>query len=257
MSSADQSEQVSNPTSSDDLEGLRQERDYFKSLVEASLDGIVVMDEMGLIVSLNSAAEKLLGHKAADVIGEDLGEMIIPEDLREGHNRGMAHYRKTKEGPVLGRRIEVEAMHANGTCFPIELTVIPNSGPDGDVFVGYIRDITDRKETEHSLKEAKERAEVATDAKSGFLAVMSHEIRTPLNGVLGLLGLLKDTELDEHQLRYVETAAESGEALLTIISDILDFTKMEAGRVDLDHVACDIPSRCGPRGGAFPANGSG
>jgi CheY-like chemotaxis protein/nitrogen-specific signal transduction histidine kinase len=105
--------------------------------------------------------------------------------------------------------------------------------------IGTVQDMTDRRRVEHELRVAKQTAEQASRAKTAFLAMMSHEIRTPLNGVLGTLGLLKDTRLDPDQHSLLETALESSEALLTILNDILDFSKMEAGRLDLEPAPFD------------------
>lgn len=210
-----------------------------EEIFQISKDAIIVADTDGNVVAFNPAAEDMFGHRAGDVIGKDMAPLIIPERMRRAHNKGMSTYLKTGAGPVLGQRIEVPAIRADGIEFPAELTVQSSETPEGEVFIAFMRDISDRKQAEDELMRARDLAEVAAEAKSGFLAVMSHEIRTPLNGVLGVLSLLQDTSLDDRQLSYIRTARDSGEALLTIISDILDFTKMEAGKLDFDEIAFD------------------
>jgi signal transduction histidine kinase len=127
------------------------------------------------------------------------------------------------------------------TAMPDGRTLLITHRPmSGDRWVGTSIDMTDELVRQQELKDANKEAEAASRAKSQFLANMSHEIRTPLNAVLGFASLLKDTDLDERQTDYVETVAESGESLLSILNDVLDVSKIEAGALDLDETEVNI-----------------
>ena len=206
----------------------------YEDVVTSALDAIIVINEQGNIVEFNPAAEEIFGFRRDEIVGREMAEMIVPDQHREGHRAGMKHYLATGEGPVLNQRIEIDAITAENKSIMIELAIKESAGPEGRLFFGYVRDITDKKAAETALVEAKERAEVANRAKASFLAMMSHEIRTPLNGVLGVLTLLSDNVTKAENVKLIKTARRSGKALLAIINDILDFSKLEAGRLDLE-----------------------
>jgi PAS domain S-box-containing protein len=188
------------------------------AILQSALDCIITMDLEGQIIEFNPAAEKTFGHRREDVIGKELGAVIVPPALREMHRRGLHKYRETGEGPVLGQRIEIPALHADGHEFMAELAITPIKTANATVFTAYLRDISERRKTAEDLRIAKEAAETASQAKSDFLANMSHEIRTPMNGVIGVLGLLQDSELNARQRELAKIAQSSADSLLTIIT---------------------------------------
>jgi len=133
------------------------------AMVEAALDAIVSMDHAGRVLEFNPAAERIFGHKRSDVLGRNMAELIIPERLRDQHRQGMQHYLSTGEARVMGRRLETVAIRADGSEFPIELTIARISAKGPPVFTGFIRDLAEKKIAERALKdvEARLRAVVA------------------------------------------------------------------------------------------------
>ncbi len=215
---------------------LRESTERIRATVDTALDCIVVMDQEGKVVEFNPSAEATFGFEREEVIGREMADLIIPDRYGGAHRAGLKKFLETGEGPVLGQHIEIEAKRKDGTELPISLSISVSDEADGPIFVGYMRDTTESRAAEEALKIARDKAEIANSAKSEFLAMMSHEIRTPLNGVLGFLGLLLDTELDNEQSEYVRSGRRSAESLLDVINDILDFSKMEAGRLDFETV---------------------
>lgn len=213
---------------------LKRSEEQLRTTVRSALDAIIVINDHGEVMEFNPAAEQIFGFERDNVVGRMMSEFIIPQRYRNAHETAITHFLNTGEGPLIGQRIEIEALHAKGHEFMIELAIQQAEGPDGPIFLGYARDVTEKKAAEAQILQEKDRAEVANRAKASFLAMMSHEIRTPLNGVLGILGLLGDESDRMEQQRLIRTARVSGKALLTIINDILDFSKLEAGRLDLD-----------------------
>jgi len=353
-------------------QALRKSEAHKDAILDTALDCIIGMDHKGGIMEWNQAAERTFGWKRAAVLGRELASVIIPERFRESHRHGLAHLLATGESPVMDQRLELPALRADGSEFPVELTITSVRAQDEPIFMGYLRDITERERTENALRvsearyqriaanvpgmvyqfvlhpdgsiafpfvsegsrelcglepsriiadpmalietmhpedreefttsvaesartltpwkwagrylhhqthlwrwiegasrpqrepngdilwdgllldithrklaetelrTAKEEAEAATVAKSQFLATMSHEIRTPMNAVIGMTGLLLDAELSPEQREYAQIIQDSGDALLTIINDILDYSKIEAGHLELEQQPFDL-----------------
>jgi signal transduction histidine kinase/CheY-like chemotaxis protein len=175
-------------------------------------------------------------------VGKRLTETIIPPAFRDGHIIGMQRFHQTGAAPVVNQRLELSALDKSGREFPIELTVTsPMRVENGYFFGAFLRDISGRLERDAELRRAKEAAEAATRAKSEFLTNMSHELRTPLNGVLGYAQLLqRDRGMNASQREALEAIARCGSQLLDLINDILDLSKIEAGRLDIEETPTDL-----------------
>jgi len=212
------------------------------TILDTAHDVFIGMDERSEIVIWNAQAEKTFGWTRAEAIGRNLADTIIPHSYREAHLKGMQHFLSTGEAPVVNRRLELKGLHRDGREFPIEITITsPMARGAGYFFGAFLRDITDRMERDEALRRAKDAAEAATRAKSEFLAGMSHELRTPLNGVIGYSQLLqRDRDLTPSQRESLDAISKCGAHLLELINDVLDLSKIEAGRVDVEQSATDL-----------------
>ena len=128
-----------------------------RAILEAALDCIITIDHAGTVREWNPAAERTFGYSRDEAIGREMAAMIIPPGTRDAHRRGIAHYLATGDGPVLGRRIEVEAMRADGSTFPVELAINHVDLPGPPIFMAYVREISDRVDAERQLRDAEER----------------------------------------------------------------------------------------------------
>jgi PAS domain S-box-containing protein len=211
-------------------------------IVDTAHDVFIGIDSTGRIVTWNAQAERTFGWARAEVLGRKLEEIIIPIAFRDAHVNGMRRFHETGEAPVVNQRLELTAIHRSGREFPVELTVTsPMRVEDGFFFGAFLRDISDRRERDDELRRAKDSAEAATRAKSEFLANMSHELRTPLNGVIGYAQLLqRDRTLNTGQREALEAISQCGSQLLDLINDVLDLSKIEAGRLEIEEAATDL-----------------
>jgi two-component system sensor histidine kinase/response regulator len=227
-------------------EELRASEERQRLILDNAHDAFVAMSADGLIAEWNRQAEITFGWPRAEAVGRVLSETIIPPQFREGHSRGLAHFLATGEGPLLNRVIDVPALRRDGSEFPAEISIAPVRLGEQYLFAAFIRDVTERKRADEELRRAKEAAEAANRAKDEFLALVSHEIRTPMNAILGMTDLALDTLLTEDQRHYLTTVESAADALLGIINDILDFAKIEAGRLELEPAEFSLSSVLGP-----------
>ncbi|WP_342077561.1 ATP-binding protein [Yoonia sp. SS1-5] len=204
------------------------------TVIQTSLDGVIVADEDGHILAFNTAAEAIFGHMAEDVLGKSLGPLIVPDHMLDAHDAGMARMRAGGEKRVVGKgRVQLEAKHSDGSVFPVELAIQTAETKEGTIFVAFLRDISASVQAEAELISTRDRALAADRLKTEFLATMSHEIRTPLNGLLGNLTLLQDTKLNPSQLRYTRNMETSGDLLLQHVTDVLNLSRYDVGHVEL------------------------
>jgi PAS domain S-box-containing protein len=218
-------------------EELQQTEQFFRSVLELAPDGLLVADEAGVIRLANAKCEELFGYPRAELVGQPV-EMLVPDDVKPRHPGLRRGFHGSPAPRAMGSGLELRAQRKDGSLFPVEigLSPLPAKPGEGAQVAVSVRDVTERKQQENALREAKGRAEEATEMKSMFLANMSHEIRTPMNAIIGLSHLALKTELTPKQRDYVAKIHNAGTSLLTVINDILDFSKIEAGRLDIETV---------------------
>jgi PAS domain S-box-containing protein len=208
---------------------IARQKQYFESLVGISPVAVIEMDADERVTGWNPAAAALFGYEAEEALGRPIDELVFGGDVvDEGREI-------TREALASGRSQRItRRKRKDGTPVDVELMLVPLAVEGERVgFLGVYHDITE-------LQQAREEAEAATQAKSAFLATMSHEIRTPMNAVIGMTGLLLATELTPEQHEFAEIVRASGDALLHVIDDILDYSKIEAGKLELEHAPFDL-----------------
>jgi PAS domain S-box-containing protein len=223
-----------------ELQRVRLEHEYVLSAVG---DGVHWIGLDGLIKFENPAGTKMLGYETAELVGKH-GHEVMHHSRVDGSPFPVEEcsiFATLQDGKE--RHVQDEVFwRKNGTSFAVEYTCTPTHDVNGHAngCVVTFTDITERKKFEAALQEARTAAETANRAKSEFLANMSHEIRTPLNGIIGMTDLMCGTDLTSEQKDFLDTIHASGENLLTIVNDVLDFSKIEFGKLELDYHAFNL-----------------
>ncbi|AFY99737.1 PAS domain S-box protein [Calothrix sp. PCC 6303] len=222
---------------------LQQSESQFRAIFERSSIGIGLVDIKAKVVDVNPVLCKIIGYSREEVCGRRFTDFI------DQHGDDFKAYRQLLAGTQDSFELERGFLRQDQRSVWIHVSVSLITGIDQEpqYFLAIVEDITERKETDLKLKETRDVAEAGSRAKSEFLATMSHELRTPLNAIMGLSQLLQQEmlgELNEKQREYVTCIYSSGEHLLALINDILDLSKVEAGKEELSLVKLHIPDLC-------------
>jgi PAS domain S-box-containing protein len=207
-----------------------------RTVLESALDCVISIDNGGCITEFNPAAERTFAYRRDEVIGKDMSTLLLPLPLASQHLEAMQAYQEGRADAILNHRRTVTARRANGAEFPAEVVVIASRVSGRPEFTVWLRDTTETWQATDAMLKARVAAEDANRAKSDFLANMSHEIRTPLNAIIGITELMMDTELGREQRDYLNLVRSSSDALLSIINELLDYSKIEAGHLEFEHI---------------------
>jgi len=214
-------------------QALLDSEERTRAILRTANDAFVGVDTGGRIVEWNERAEAAFLWPREEALGRILADTIVPERYRERHREGFASFLETGTARVLNQRLELTALRRDGSEFPVELTIWSTGDAKQRVFNAFIRDITEQKRSAAIAAQAREEAERANRAKSEFLSRMSHELRTPLNAVLGFAQLLTSEPLAGEARDNVQQILKGGQHLLDLINEVLDISRIEAGRLSL------------------------
>jgi PAS domain S-box-containing protein len=216
---------------------LRDQQFYTRSLIESNIDALMTTDPAGIITDVNKQMEALTGSTRDELIGAPFKSYFTDPERAEAAIKLVLGEKKLTNYELTAR-----TRAGKETVVSYNATTFYDRDRKLQGVFAAARDVTERKRLDHALEEAKEGAEAANRAKSAFLATMSHEIRTPMNGVLGMLELLSVTKLDADQHATLKVVRESGKSLQRIIDDILDISKIEAGKLEVRPEPASIAS---------------
>jgi PAS domain S-box-containing protein len=229
---------------------LRRSDARHRAILEAALDCIITVDGDGRVIEFNPAAERTFGYRKRDVFGRPLADLIIPPDLRQAYRDGLARHRATGEHTVLGHRFEMQAVRSDGSEFPVELAIAKIPGEGEELYTGYLRDITERKQSENVLRTLNEELEqrvgqrtselqAAADELEAFSYSVSHDLRAPLRSIDGFSqALIEDAGpvLNAETRTHLNRIRNATQRMGQLIDDLLQLSKVSRGEMTREAV---------------------
>jgi PAS domain S-box-containing protein len=215
---------------------LKGSEQRIAKVIQSSPDGIITIDKKGVILSFSASAERIFGYFSDEVIGRNV-KILMPKEIAIEHDYYLEKYILGEPSTIVGDNRTVDARRKDGSVFKMDLRVEAIELGDGEVmFIGTTRDITIQLQMEAEVNKAREDAVAANAAKSAFLANMSHELRTPMNAIIGYSEMLAEDAEDagsDDMLGDLQKITAAGKHLLSLINDVLDLSKIEAGKMEL------------------------
>jgi PAS domain S-box-containing protein len=220
---------------------LEQSKEHLQLLLNASITGVVTFNKNLRVTDFNQAAERIFGWSMQDVIGAHLNLLSAPH-LNATFDPYFKQFAEDQTGLPMGVPFELKATHMSGEVIDTEI-VLHSIPRNGEVRIcASVLDITAKKSWMNQLSVQRDRAEAANKAKSLFFANMSHELRTPMNGIIGMTELALETNIDDEQREYLETVRGCAKQLMVVVNDVLDYSKIEAGKVKIEAVEFSLSS---------------
>jgi PAS domain S-box-containing protein len=201
---------------------------FFRNLLDAAPDAMVVVDAEGRLAIVNTEAEKMFGYSRERMVGESI-EMLLPNRYRARHVQHRARYVDAPRVRAMGAGMELAGLRSDGTEFPVEISLSPIDSASGSFVASVIRDVTERHRIEQALTAARQAAERAQKANSAFLAAASHDLRQPVQALSLLSGALRRTVNDPLALEMIQSQQESLDAMTNLLNSLLDISRLDAG----------------------------
>jgi PAS domain S-box-containing protein len=243
---------------------LQTNEGRLRAILESAMDCIITMDQDGRIVEFNPAAERLFGHTRARAVGSSLAELIIPPEMRERHHQGLARYLATGKAVLLDQRLELNAMRADGSAIPVEVTITRIAQPGPPMFTGFIRDIAERKRSEQEIRQLNAdleqrvilrtaELEASNRELEAFSYSVSHDLRAPLRAIDGFSKAILDEcgdTIGDSGKSYLQRVRTATRQMGQLIGDLLNLARitrvgMRREPVDLSALATQISTELG------------
>ncbi|MDJ0813612.1 MAG: PAS domain S-box protein [Woeseiaceae bacterium] len=203
---------------------------YFRVLIEAAPDAMIIVDDDGEMAIVNRQAERMFGYDREDMLGKPI-EILLPERIRKRHVGHRQGFQSKPELRPMGIGMELVGRRKDGSEFPVEISLSPVSTSKASFVSSVIRDVTERKRMEQDIIAAQQQAERAKKANSAFLAAASHDLRQPVQALSLLNGALRRTVKDERALEMIESQEHSLTAMTNLLNSLLDISRLDAGAV--------------------------